>query len=160
MDSRIEMIERKPIIVADPAAGANYSVSNTGLGPWRILSLAFQLVTSAVVANRALSLEVDDGTDTFLRLPAGAVQAASLTVRYGAADGLTGATAVGSVTTVALPNGGAFLEQGWRLRTVIDNLDASDQLSKLRLFVEEYPSGRYFSANAVNQFLVEAINAA
>lgn len=160
MDPRTEKIIRKIVPVTNPAAGANFTFISAGLGPLRVMALAFTLTTSAVVANRTVSIEADDATDTVYRLPAGSVQAASLVGRYGAAEGLSAVPTVGLAWSISWPSGGIVLDQGWRLRSVVDNIDAGDQLSAIRLWIEEYPSGRYVGTEAVEPFLAERLTSA
>lgn len=160
MDPRTEKILRKIIAVPSPAAGANFVFVSAGLGPLRILALTFTLTTSAAVANRAVSLEVDDATDTVYRLPAGSVQTTGLTGRYGAAEGVSAGVAVGLVWPIPLPGDGLTLDQGWRLRSVVDNIDVADQLGAIRLYVEEYPSGGFVGTEPVEPFIVERLSVA
>lgn len=130
-------IERR----VNPAAGAEFVLTGPGQGIWRVVSLRFTLVTSAVVANREVSVFLDDGTTESFRVSAGIVQAASLTVRYCAAAGVGTTGILAGTQQLALPTDGLILLPGWRAGVDIDNIDADDQISAIGAWVEEYPTG-------------------
>lgn len=131
----------RQVLVATPAAGAEWVITGPGQGLWRVVSVAFTLTTDATVANRGVVLVVDDGTTVIARTGAGAVQAASLTQNYGAAVG-THTGAAGTALNVPLHNPyGVLLQPGWRLRTETVNLQAGDQYSAIAALVEEFPNG-------------------
>jgi hypothetical protein len=132
---------QKIVKVADPAAGAEFALTAPGNGLWRVLSVGFRLVTSAVVANRTAALVADDGTDIFFRTNASLQQAASLTVDYGAFAGASSGGFAGVAGLSPLIQDGVWLQPGWRLRTVTGAIDATDQYSRIVALVEEYPTG-------------------
>ncbi len=119
--------------VANPAAGADWSFTVPAGHVYRLVSVFAQLVTSAVVANRQALLTVTDGTGTFLRLPAAAVQAASGTVTY--------SWMAGGVAYLSLPaSQAAFLPDlnlmpAWGLASSTALIDVGDQWSGIRLHV-------------------------
>lgn len=131
----------KIITVASPAVATEISIPAPGQGLWRVISLAFRLVTDANVANRAVQLFADDGTNVWWRASAAAVQAAGTTVDHGAFAGAATSTLTGTVATLALPSEGLWLEPGWRLRTITANIQAGDQYSAIAALVEEFPNG-------------------
>lgn len=126
---------------ANPAAGANLTIRATGQGLWRVISVAFSLVTDATVANRAVSLHGSDGTSVFYHGTVNNVQAASLTTQYGAYAGAAVGGISGVAQQVALPENGLWLEPGWELETDINNLQAGDQVANVAFLVEEFPTG-------------------
>lgn len=131
----------QPRAVAAPAAGAEFTISAPGQGLWRVVSLAFRLVTDANVANRAVSLVASDGTTTVWRASASAVQAAGVTIDHGVYAGSSAALLTGSVAVFALPSDGLLLLPGWSLRSVTGNIQAGDQYSAIGALVEEFPNG-------------------
>lgn len=152
----VERVQRFPFPLPQPAAGANFVLTPTGLGIWRILSLVAVLTTSAVVANRAVVFSADDGTTTYFRTPAPSVQAASLALRYAAFDGSSPQATVGTVAVAGWPNSGLALYPGHSLRSAVDNLDVADQWTLVAVMVEELPTGREVSATPVESFQVES----
>lgn len=139
----VERIQRFPVTVSAPAAGSEWSVTPTGRGAWRILTLRFTLVTAAAVANRTVNLFATDGTQAYFRSGGGGVQAAGATVNYGAMLGVGPATVQGSTAFVGWPQDGLVLAEGHQLGTATDNLQAADQYQNIGMLVEELPSGRF-----------------
>lgn len=101
----------------------------------------FRLVTAIAVATRIVEVLADDQRDVYLRVPAREGQAASLTRFYSAFAGnaapATGAPTIG----VPWPSEGLVLPPGHRLRTLVDALQATDQISQVVLSVLAYPVG-------------------
>lgn len=136
--------------VTAPAAGADWTLTNIGQGLWVVHAWSGILTTSAAVANRVVTVLVDDATDVYLSTVASAVQAATLAHRYGAFDGAAGASPQGTVVPVSWPVGGVMLPQGHRMRVVTEAIDANDQWSAIAALVEEIPAGygrRYVSGS-------------
>lgn len=150
MDTFLERVQRFPVAVTAPAAGNDWTVqigasnlSNPGLGAWRLLSVAFQLATSAAGASRTVQLVMDDTTVTYYRVGAPGSQAVSLTEVYAAFEGSTGGGANGPVNHLAWASPAPVLYPGYRLRSITTNIDVGDQYSAIALMVEELPTGRY-----------------
>lgn len=137
----MEIPRYKVVPVNNPAAGADIAVPMTGIGAWLILSVAFQLVTSAAAGNRLVSLTVDDGTTVYGRYPASAIQATNTTFLYTAFAGSSGTPAAGNAIPVSFPDTGAWLPAGSTLRTLTQTKDAADQYSAISLYVIEFPTG-------------------
>lgn len=132
---------QKLATIPNPAAGADFAITAPGQGFWRVLSLAFRLVTSAAVANRTVTLVADDGTSVFFRTNASIQQAAGATVDYGAFAGASSGGFAGVVGVEPLSQDGIWLQPGWRLRSVTGAIDVLDQYSAIAALVEEYPNG-------------------
>lgn len=132
------------VAVATPAAGAEFTLKAPGHGLWRVMSIAFTLVTSAIVANRRPALLADDGTDVFFASLSGVDLAATLTTRLAAFHGATAGGVAGSVVNFPLPGDGLILLPGYRLRSSTTAIDATDQYSAIRAVVHEYPYGPDF----------------
>jgi hypothetical protein len=113
----------------DPAAGSECLDTVPAGARWEVLAWFATLVASAAVANRVVTLIIDDGASTLWTCDASVAQTASQTRNYnayatGVAPDLTG-------TTFRLP--GPFpldLPAGARIRTSTALLDAGRQLGR------------------------------
>lgn len=122
----------------NPAPGsAPREVVPTG-ARWRLITVHVQLVTSAAVADRRVSLFLDDGALSFFNGEARLAQTASTTLDYSWAAGLEN-TATGALLYVNQPlPGDLWLPAGFGLTTGCINLQAADDFSAPDLFVEEW----------------------
>lgn len=125
---------RTTVLVASPAAGADWSSAVPGSHLWQLLAVKARLVTSAVVANRAVRLILGDGVQTFAILPAAAVQAATATVDYTWVAGTSPAT-VDQAAVAPLPL--LTLQQTWTIGTSTRLVDVADQWSAIVLLVTD-----------------------
>jgi hypothetical protein len=124
----------------DPAAGVECSDAVPAGARWEVLAWMGVLVTSAVVANRVVTLIIDDGASTLWTCDASAAQVASLARNYnayatGVAPDLTG-------STFRMP--GPFpldLPAGARIRTSTALLDAGDNWGAPKILVRERIAG-------------------
>lgn len=127
----------KRITGADPAAGAEVSVTVPALTTWLVISARANLVTSAVVGTRIPWLVADDGALEFFHSVPAASPTASTTTRMcwttGSGDGI----ATGERVANHLPDLGLPLLAGYRLRSVTQGLDPGDNWSALELLVAE-----------------------
>lgn len=126
---------------AQPAAATEFSIPAPGQGLWRVISVAFSLVTDANVANRSVSLSLDDGTTVVWRACAPAVQTAGLTWNYSAFSGAGNGANVGTISYFPLPDNGLWMQPGWRLRSTTANFQAGDRYGSPTVYVEEFPNG-------------------
>lgn len=130
----------KVVTGADPAAGAEISVTAPNGKSWDLLAVKFTLVTSAAVANRRPALALDDGTTEWYRWRTGVDQAASLTRSYNFLHSLS-AEADRSATFGEMYEpleDELLLGPGSRIKTVTDALQAGDNYGAPVLFVVEY----------------------
>lgn len=118
------------------AAGAEISETVPTGARWELVGLSFVLVTSAAVANREVSIVIDDGTTTLFTSPSGFTHAASLTRRY-SADVLGAQTAPTQGTDRQIVIAPMTLLAGWRIRTVTTALDVGDDFGAPQLQVKE-----------------------
>lgn len=121
----------------DPAAGAEISETVPTNAKWRLVALRAALVTDATVANRTLSLLIDNGSSVFFHIGDGFTQTAGLNVSHVFS---VGAGAYGNSNGAVqgwLPTD-AFLMGGYRIRTSTSNLQAADDLSSPHMLVEEW----------------------
>ena len=119
---------------ADPAANTEIAVTVPAYATWRVMGATATLVTSAAVANRLVTLIVDDGANELFRVNAAVTQAASLTYSYSFASAVSDTVVPGNV--VKLPQ--LIIKSGYRIRTLTTNLQAGDDWSAMRLLVEEW----------------------
>lgn len=128
---------RKTVLVSNPAAGADWSVTVPAGEFWHIQSLTATLATSAVVGNRAPRLEISDGVNRIDEIQPSTVQAASIAAqRWGMSPG--GATPANSNGANVGGWGGPqpfLLSPGYILSTSTVNLDVGDQWSQIALDV-------------------------
>lgn len=118
--------------VANPAAGAGFVVNSPVGIMWKINSLRFQLVTSAAVANRIVLIQVFDGTDELGSIITPMMQPASIGWTYNLVDGLT-STGTVAMWNVSMPwRGEVWINWGYGLRILVDNMDAADQITNIR----------------------------
>lgn len=125
------------VAIGNPGAGADYSFTVPAGVNWLLRSLRLQLVTSAAVASRFVTLRLDDGVgNIFADLPCGTAQTAGTTETYTWTNG-------SSVANVNVANLGPLptecrLPGAMRIRTNTANLQAGDQFSGLAMELETY----------------------
>jgi hypothetical protein len=119
--------------VANPAAGVNFAY--TADDDIMVVTFAFQLVTSATVANRRFKLTVEDPSGNVIaRYESGADQAASLTwLHHSERGGTSDAAAINNWLGTFIPEEGIQMAPGYVLRSVVDNIQSGDQLSAIKL---------------------------
>lgn len=122
---------------ADPAAGAEFSVTVPTGARWRLVGTVATLVTDATVASRVVSLIVDDGATAVYRAAAQTAQTASLTVIYSFGAGLPSAATAGGVSVNPLPEQ-LDLASGYRIRSLTAAIVAGDNWGAPQLLVEEW----------------------
>lgn len=141
MSTKAPVSYYKVVSVANPAAGAEFTITAPGDQFWRVVSMRFVLVTSAVVANRTPRLNVSDGTDIYASVRADAVQAAGVTLTYSAIEGVIGRQNVGGVANINWPTRGQMLQPGHQIASSTDLIDVGDQYSAIRALVQSFPQG-------------------
>jgi hypothetical protein len=125
---------------SDPAAGAEISETVPTGARWRLLSWRASLVTDATVANRVMSLLIDDGSLTLWQSATPTAHTASLSVSYIFGLGATSANQQG-VMLLSTPAAPLVLPAGYRIRTTTSNLQAGDNWGSPVMFVEEWLEG-------------------
>jgi len=120
-----------------PAAGQNISESVPSNARWRLIAIRITLITSAVGTGRVMALTFDDGVNVFCSDTTPLIQPVSTVWVYNFADGFAGVVNTGSPVMAQIPQH-LPLNQTWRIRTNIVNLDAADQLSAPQYVVEEW----------------------
>lgn len=127
---------RKTVLVANPAAGADWTVTVPAGEFWDVQSLTATLTTSAVVGNRAPRLEVSDGVNRINEIQPSTIEAASLAVRWGmSGGGSTGSNSNGAGIGGWSGPSPFLLNPGYIISTSTVNLDVADQWSQIALDV-------------------------
>ena len=121
----------------DPAAGAEISEAVPTNARWQLHTLRVVLDTDATVATRSIELFVDDGTNRLLVFPGTSTQGASLTYCYNVAHHGFQPTGAGNNSYFSLPFP-MYLFQGWRIKTIITNIQAGDDWRAPQMMVEEW----------------------
>lgn len=124
--------------IGDPAAGANVVDDVPSGARWRIQSATMRLVTSVTVANRRMVLEFQRSTGQVLARAVGAdTVPASQTAEFSFAPYGFDAASRDGFRLVAIPSE-FILDQTDVIATAVVNLQAGDQISMIRLSVEEW----------------------
>lgn len=127
-----------PQYVAAPAAGADWQVKVPNVAYWELLAVSYKLTTSAVVANRQVSLLVKDQNGVVLgEVDALAVQAAGATKQYVHQDDVAAPEQIVAITG-AVPLAGVPLQPGWTIGTSTALIDAGDQYGSIVVLVREW----------------------
>jgi hypothetical protein len=122
---------------AAPAAGAEIVYVQATQTRFKVRMVGFSLVTSSTVATRGVRLVIDDGTHIIAQIPANATQAASLTYVYNGGAFPTNPAAIAGEYFIPLPPD-LIIGSGHRLRTLTNNLQATDQYSALYMLGEQW----------------------
>lgn len=124
-----------------PAAGASFSLTVPGAFDTRLLSITYRLVTDANAANRAVTVDYDDGNgQLFAREGAGLVVTANTTQDFAGNVG-RGVAEWAANTIVFHPLAESILEGGQKIQINVANIQVGDQLSRIVLKLERFPSG-------------------
>ena len=118
---------------ANPSAGAEISQAVPSNTIWRLWGAYATMVTDAGVANRRVSVLINDGTNTVFSAEAGAVQIASTTETYTIGPHAT----VSAGHWIPTPTGMLMLA-GWTVLTSTSAIEAGDNWGIPRFTVEAW----------------------
>jgi hypothetical protein len=141
MPNNLEHTMRRVRPITQPAAGADFSITADLFGAQQIIGLVFTLTTSAAVANRQVTLALDDGTNVTWRAVAAQVQAAGVAVNHQVHLDSPQLALVAGLTIMSFPAEGLLLRRGWRLHSITSLIDVADQFSAIVAHVQELPDG-------------------
>ncbi len=127
------------LIGASPAAGATYVVAAPVNARSQLSVLSFQLVSDANVASRYSQIELHRGADVYVLGHSFSPQVANATRQYlSFPTASLPSVAAGDTFIFAIPDVPLFLE-GDALHVIIRNIQATDQLSAIRLSWKIWP---------------------
>jgi hypothetical protein len=122
---------------ADPVAGSEIGITVPARTRWRLQTITFVLVTSAVAGNREVNLNILDLTGTVARVPSGTFQVISTTVGY--SFFLGGVRGVGAAANwIINPMPAIVVAAGWGINSFTSGLDAGDNYGPAELVIEEW----------------------
>lgn len=128
----------RSITGTDPAAGTQILETVPTNARWKLKTLRILLTTNGTVANRRLIVIIDDGAIEIWRVRTPVDQTASTARNYLYSMGRQKDTAfVTDEIHLPLPDD-LVLFQGWRVRTITDNMQAGDNYGPPQLLVEEW----------------------
>jgi len=122
---------------ANPAAGADFTITVPTGARWRVQALRANLTTSAAVANRTVQTVVDDGVNTNFIGPFLTAQTAGQSLGYTAYPGGGNPYTILTEQGSPLPSP-TVMFAGARIRSLTANLQAADQWSLIFIDVEEW----------------------
>lgn len=128
--------------VTTPAAGAAASVTVAGDYYLRVIAARLSITTDGNAANRFVSLDyVNARGITYVRNAASTVITASTTGQAFEWNYQRTIAEWNSNTPILCPCLDMWLPPGFAVKFAVDNIQATDQISGLRLSVMKYPSG-------------------
>lgn len=132
----------QPIIITQPAVGANISYQLASGNVFKFISLRMVLVVDATAVSRFVVFRFEHGGEIFFQASVAGVQSASQTRTHCLAA--FGNYINSADTTHMIPSPpDFFVPGGTRITTVITNLQAGDQISAAVLYVERFPGDEY-----------------
>jgi len=129
--------------VTTPAAGAQQTFSIDGRWQTRVLAAMLSITTDANVADRIISLDyVDNNGVTWLKNGSSALVPASQTAVQFVWDSHRAVSDWNTGTPVFVPCAPWFLPAGWTIKFAVSGIQATDAISGLKLWVEQFETGR------------------
>jgi len=134
----------RTLLLPAPAAGTDWTTTVPAGVLWELLMVQYEITTSAAVANRNLRVEVrDENGNGVQRYVTGASVTATQTVRANFGAGIGTNTGVAG-TPGMLPTPPPVLLPQWTLRSLVQAIDAGDQLGFVALTVREWQLGQVY----------------
>ncbi len=128
----------RAIVGSAPGAGVNLSETVPTNARWELIAFEVVLTTAVAVANRIVSLTLDDGANTYFADSPNIAQAASTVGGYFFAEGQSKLVApVATAVPCNLPVNNR-LGAGHRIKTVTIALQAADQFAAPNYLVREW----------------------
>ena len=127
--------------LVNPAAGAGFTYTVGGNYWERLAALSFVFTTNGNAANRAVTLRIKDGSGaTLVAVPGAAVQVASTAYTYSFwGDQTPTNDTVNLVNAQPVPR--IYLQPAYSVAVAVGAIDAGDQVSAIRLYVERFDTG-------------------
>lgn len=119
------------VLGTTPAAGASFSLTTPGRPGWLLLAVTFRLVTDANVADRAVTVDYDDGNGSLFGSNGfGAVVTANTTELF-AFQANVGQAAWNTQGQAFVPLLPVEFQGGQKLQINVLNKQATDQLDRI-----------------------------
>jgi hypothetical protein len=136
----------KRLALANPGAGADFTQNIPTLEAWELIAADFTFTANATVANRlvGLALMAENGAELATVYYPTAVTASqvirfSFMAGYSGAPAVTAALASGAFRVNAgVPFSGHPLQAGMQIKSLIDGIQAGDQISTLTLTIAQH----------------------
>lgn len=127
---------------ANPAAGTDFALTWAQPTLIYIKSISLILTTAVAAANRFMIFEVNDGVTVLLRWGSATAHVAATAKRYIFAPGLNDQAilATTNLITSGLPDR-ILLRDDYNLVTLVDGLQAADQISDVRIVTLRWNTG-------------------
>lgn len=128
---------------SNPAAGSGLVIPLDPSFVWRPLSLRFQVDTSAAAANRLVTVDyTDQEGNVWVRNGVGLVLTASTVAQVFDWNAQRTTAEWAANTDIYAPLSDFFIPPGWQVRINVANVQAADQVSAVRFYVEKWVTGR------------------
>lgn len=125
---------------AKPAAGANFSFTCQPYDRWRLVAARFTLTTDANVADRYVTIDYLDGTGTAVASDGAAVAVTAGTTSQVFTGSINrGTSEWNNASAVFFPLSGLWIEAGQVVKITVANIQAADQLDKIRFTFDRWP---------------------
>lgn len=119
------------VLGTTPAAGASFSLTTPGRPGWLLVAVTFRLVTDANVADRAVTVDYDDGNGSLFGSNGfGAVVTANTTELF-AFQANVGQAAWNTQGQAFVPLLPVEFQGGQKLQINLKNVQAGDQLDRI-----------------------------
>ncbi len=130
--------QRVTITGADPAAGAEISVTVPAFTQWKVLAVRFTLVTAAVAANRIVHLIFSRNSLPLYECISNTAQIISLTKNYTCFPTTPGGSAADDNDIIIPIPADIILQDGDTIVTGTTALDVTDNFGAPSVFIERY----------------------
>jgi len=127
----------RSVIVANPAAGADWSLTVPASARWRLQSWSAIFTASATVANRQVRARLGDGVQVTWSGQAQASIVASQVAQVSAGQSQATSTLIATEINAPLP-GQVILPGNFTVSTLTAGIQVGDQWSAIRVEVEEW----------------------
>jgi hypothetical protein len=121
-----------------PGAGVDITETVPAGARWRLISIRATLTTAVAVANRLVSIVLDDGANIYADSPSNFTQAASIVNTYNAFDSCPYQNVPFNLRTNQPLPSNVLMMPGHRIRTVTTGIQAADQWTAPQYLVQEW----------------------
>jgi hypothetical protein len=123
-----------------PPVAGGFSKTNPGRLGWKLVGVAFRLVTDGNAANRFVAVTLDDGSGIIYSRNCFAQAVTASTTALLSFQAGRGAADWNANNEASLPLQPVFMAPGHVLAIALTNAQAGDQLDRIAIMFERYPS--------------------